>query len=320
MWDLIKTIFKFKSSIPVVMLIIGAILYMVCLLFPFYDNYPKIFALCSKLGDLFLISSLLSFLTSTAESLGVFRNALEEVIYDPKYLKNRKDLKQIWEKVSKVLFKSRFPQISHNLLDKINEDYLSEKEVSYYSDYKNIYDIKFDKNDPGYIIVVNDITFTLNAVDDSEFLFPITNWICTNKEEIEKVSLDIKYIFVNDVKFDPHFVSRIFDEKKSQVCIKHDVKLMGSTKYAIRQQIEKKYSIYCDNYIAFQAKWLVNNITVQLFYPEEMKVLFVNRAASETFNLVKNKEGYLEYEYKGLILRRQGYIMILNPKKKSYEN
>jgi hypothetical protein len=36
---------------------------------------------------------------------------------------------------------------------------------------------------------------------------------------------------------------------------------------------------------------------------------------AKSYNLVKKRDGYLEYEYKGLILQKQGYIMILNSKR-----
>lgn len=63
----------------------------------------------------------------------------------------------------------------------------------------------------------------------------------------------------------------------------------------------------------------MNNMTIQLFYPKTLNILFIERATADKFNLVKKKDDYLEYEYKGLILRSQGYIMILNSKNNSYE-
>lgn len=299
------------------MLLLGGGLFLICLLFPFNETYPIVFCVLSKLGDILLISALLSFLTNTAEYLGVFRKALEEIVYDPKFLRNRKDIEDVWENVSKVLFKSRFPQISHNLLVTIKKNYLSDNEVSYYGDYKNIYDIKYDSEDKRCVIVKNDINFTLHAVDTSDFTFPIKSWICSKDGDKQKTFFNINSIHVNGDLVVPKQISII--HKDGQLCFHYEITLKGSTEYKIKQSLEKRYSLDCDNYIGFQAKWLVNNLTVQLFHPEDMEVLFINRAASESFNLIKKKENYLEYEYKGLILRKQGYIMILNTNNRKYE-
>ena len=51
---------------------------------------------------------------------------------------------------------------------------------------------------------------------------------------------------------------------------------------------------------------------IQLFHPADMKILFVNRATAKGFELNNNTDTFKEYEYKGLILKHQGYIIILN--------
>lgn len=308
--DFIKKIFHFKSSLPIFFLIFGCVLLVWCIFFPFDDIAPKWYKFALKLGEILLVSSLLSFLTSTVEYLGVFRDALADVIYDNKFLRNRKDLEDIWLNVSKALFKSKFPTINSSLLKTIKKNYLPEDEICYYSEYRNISDIKFDSNDKNYIIVSNDISFTLKVVDTKRFFFPMNNWICTDEKNIDKVEFKFVSVKVNGVVVDVKSKGQEFDN--NQLLFKNEIELKGCTEYNIEQVIHKKYLLKDDNYIGFKAKWLVNNMNVQLFHPKEMDVLFVDRGTSEKFNLVKKRDGYLEYEYKGLILRKQGYIMILN--------
>lgn len=310
MLDFIKKIFHFKSSLPILFLIVGGGLLIWCVFFPFEASSPKWYQFWLKLGEILLVSSLLSFLTSTVEYLGVFRDALTDVIYDNKFLKNRKDLEEIWLKVSKALFKSKFPNINNALLGTIKKNYLPEDEVCYYSDYRNISEIKYDSNDKAYIIVSNEISFTLKVVDASKITFPMNNWICTGEDNKDNVEFKFESVKVNGVLVDVKSKGNFFEN--NQILFKNEIELKGHTEYKIEQVIHKKYLLKDDNYIGFKAKWLVNNMNVQLFYPKEMDVLFVDRGTSEKFNLVKKRDGYLEYEYKGLILRKQGYIMILN--------
>ncbi len=310
MLDFIKKIFHFKSSLPILFLIVGGGLLIWCVFFPFEASSPKWYQFGLKLGEILLVSSLLSFLTSTVEYLGVFRDALTDVIYDNKFLKNRKDLEEIWLKVSKALFKSKFPNINNALLGTIKKNYLPEDEVCYYSDYRNISEIKYDSNDKAYIIVSNEISFTLKVVDASQITFPMNNWICTGEDNKDNVEFKFESVKVNGVLVDVKSKGIFFEN--NQILFKNEIELKGHTEYKIEQVIHKKYLLKDDNYIGFKAKWLVNNMNVQLFYPKEMDVLFVDRGTSDKFNLVKKRDGYLEYEYKGLILRKQGYIMILN--------
>ena len=77
----------------------------------------------------------------------------------------------------------------------------------------------------------------------------------------------------------------------------YEVKLKGSTEYFIEQILNKKYKLEEDNYLGFQAKWLVNGMNIQLLYPQEKIIpVFLHRGTSDDF-IVKNR-----------------YIIILNKK------
>lgn len=310
MWNFIKKIFNFKASIPFLMLIIGSGLFIVCICWKFEDQYPIWHELLSKLGDILLISSLLSFLTNTAEYLGVFKKALEEIIYDYKFLKNRNDIEDVWKNVSKILFKSKFPQISDALLKTVQKNYITDKEVSYYSNYRNLYEIKIDEDDNECFIIQNEVSFVLKTDTKDEFVFPMNNWLCAKEEDLEQTDHPFKEISVNGKKIEIDTIQKKYEN--GMVNFSCEIKLSGSFEYKIKQCLEKRLLYKQDNYLAFRAKWLVNNMTVQLFYPKEISIHFICRGTSEDFNLVKKREGYLEYEYKGLILRRQGYVIILN--------
>lgn len=312
MWDNIKKIFNLKASIPFIMLVIGGALFVICICWEFGTQYPILYKLLEKLGDILLISSLLSFLTNTAEYLGVFKKALEDIVFDYKFLKNRNDIEDVWKNVSKILFRSKFPQISDALLKTIKNNYISDKEVSYYSNYRNVYDIKIDENDSDCFLIQNEISFTLKTDSKDEFIFPMNNWLCCKEESVDDANHPFKKVLINNR---PAIISEVLKEYENENEVIHfscELKLAGSTEYKIKQLLEKRLFYKQDNFLAFRAKWLVNNMTVQLFYPKDISIHFICRGTSEDFSLVKRREGYLEYEYKGLILRRQGYVVILN--------
>ena len=78
----------------------------------------------SGLGKTFLAGAIFSMLLKTAQFLGVFKEEIEKVIYDTKFISNRVDLPEYWEKVTKELFKNRFPRINKAITKDVKEIYL----------------------------------------------------------------------------------------------------------------------------------------------------------------------------------------------------
>lgn len=296
--------------LPIILLIIGII----CFVANLYIENEVWVKITGNIANITLVSALLSFLTNTAKYMHIFQDALTDVIYDHKFLSKRKDIDRIWENVSESMFKSKFPQIKHDLLDTVKNNYLPpDQDVSFYQDYKYIVEINFDEHDHNIIHVKNKISFTLVAQDDKKFKFESTNKICTSGEQREYKCTSFK---VNDQAVTPtQSPSTIHDNLQVTTL---NVELEGKTKYQIEEVIEKTYSIIDDNFICFRAKWLIKNMTVQIFLPPNISIKFINCALEDKFRQ-NNNGNFWEFEYKGLLLRHQGFLIILNPKNLSYE-
>lgn len=303
--------FNLRKTWPTILLIIGFSLFLICIFFPFNTTYPKLFLVCSKLADILLISGILSFLTSTLEYIGVFKNALKEVVYEAKFLENRKDIDKIWEEVSKVLFKATFPKLHHCLFDVIRKTYFPKDGVTYYENVLESTEIRYDLNNPNYIIVTEELSLNIHSFNSNEIEFTIGNIIeNSGSDNLSYIKLLSCEIDGKDVK-DQCIVEEIKDDinRKNEISA---IKMSGKNKYFLKRKIEKRYNLNYDNFIGYRAKWLVNNMRVQVFHPSDMNINFVERGTTNDFKLIKKREDYLEYQYNGLILRRQGYIMILN--------
>lgn len=55
-------------------------------------------------------------------------------MYSEKFLSNQRNIVEIWELVSKTMFRSKFPKMSKELLELIKKHYLADDEVSYYDE------------------------------------------------------------------------------------------------------------------------------------------------------------------------------------------
>lgn len=310
-----KDVFKFKQAIPVILLIIGVPLFIICSLGAFGLEYSHKhwFKLLDGLSSVIVMSALVSFLVDSVEFMGVFKRALEDIIYDTKFLKKRKDIDEIWVKVSKELFKSKFPQISNQLMQTVRKYYESDDglKLSYYDDYVNTYTLTLDENDNNIIHVVQDVSFTLNVEDKEKFSFPMTMWTCASAENKDKATLLCENVTVNGKPAN----AELTEPKYEEGTLRYDYKLQleGSTEYKIKQKITKQYNLKDDNFIGYKARWLVNGLRVKVFHPKELGILFVNRGVMGEFSK-EEREDFKEYEFKGLILKHQGYVLTIIPK------
>ena len=269
--------------------------------------------LLKGLSSVIVMSALVSFLIDSVEFMGVFKRALEDIIYDSKFLRKRKDIEEIWVKVSKELFKSKFPQISTQLMMAVKNYYSPDEnlKLNYYNDYRNVYTVKYDEQNHDFIHVESKSSYILKVEDEKEFEFPMRYWTCVNEGEQETVEAAMGSITVNGNNVNDIGTPEKTYEKGT-VCYNFKLKLKGCTEYRIQQTLNQKYNLKEDNFLGFRARWLVNDMRIQLFHPADMKILFVNRATANGFEVNNDRETFKEYEYKGLILKHQGYIIILN--------
>ena len=139
----------------------------------------------------------------------------------------------------------------------------------------------------------------------------MTMWTCVSEADKEKATLVCDGVTVNGKPAE----AVVSKPKYEDGTLRYDykLKLEGSTEYKIKQKITKKYNLKEDNFIGYKARWLVNGMRVKVFHPKELGILFVNRGVIGDFTK-EIREDFKEYEYKGLILKHQGYILTIIPK------
>lgn len=299
-------------------LFLGSLAMLICGYSLELDKDSFLYLFLTNMGQVIFISVLFSFLSTSAEFYGMFRKMIEDVVYTPGYIKKRVDIEDIWERTSEALFNSKFPTISHTFLDAIKRYYIPINEINFYNDYRIIIEIEWLDDEKKWLKITYTVDFELHAINEKEFDFKSRSW--TNITDGEKLRTEdcsstyttmtsIREYCVNGKKVEPVKIGEEFREDDKIETF--SLKLSGEKVYKIKQIIEKTMCLEVDNFCSFNCKWLVNNMNVQMFYPTDMKVNFVSKGTAEDFNFVNKRPGFLQYEYKGLILRSQGYLMIL---------
>lgn len=305
--------FSIKSSIPWIALITGlALAY-----FGFSDIMyisEKAKHICIWFSNTLIVGAVVGFMSSYAQFRGLFRKDLESVIYDEKFLSLRKDLLKNWKKITSIFFESRFPEISDDLMSAIVNHYLSIKSISFYcDDFQDITTVEWFDREKKILNVITESTFNVIAPSVEAIKFPYSASVCVEGDHHDEYKVEVIEYKVNEKDID-YKVSKKEIGKVLSVTV--DIQLSGAKKYSIHRKILKRYSIEHDYFIGFKAKSIINNLRVQFFNEiyEDLDICFIPRGTLKEFKNTKNRHDYLEKEYKGLILRNQGFIIVLKNK------
>lgn len=308
LWKLTKRLFQFRLAAPIIFLTLGILFelsgYVLC------DSESAWRDVWINLGNLLLASVLFSFLTSCVEYIGIFRKNLSEIVYSSDYLIKRKDIEEIWERVSKVMFHSVFPNLHRQLFDTIKNTYFPQDGVAYYENARCVYNIRYTDEGRENVIITQEIEFEIIAIDENEF--PFTIWNSARARNDGEFQIRVASCKIDGKDMTSSCVVTRLESDSGKQDNQITVKLKSRKRYNFQQVIEKRYNIRYDNTIGYKAKWLVNNMRVQVFHPDDLRIEFIDRGTTSNFRELKRTDNFLEYEFKGLILRRQGYLLILN--------
>ncbi|HTE10681.1 MAG TPA: hypothetical protein VK645_06915 [Chitinophagaceae bacterium] len=187
---------NFLLAIPYIALTIGLFSFLYGTFGTFEFSAWKEF--WSGFGKTVLASGIFALLLKTIQFMGVFKEELSKIIYDAKFLENRKDLPEVWENVSRVMFKNKFPKISQAIMHDIRNLYFPTEHVLYYDDYKQILEIELIDEEAQKIEVRQHSTFTIYPKDKKEkFTQQTTNRLYFNKSK-DEVFLEITSYKIND--------------------------------------------------------------------------------------------------------------------------
>lgn len=300
---------KLLINIPYIALTLGCVLFTYGSFHTFDSSNLKEFI--SGLGKTILASGIFALLLKTIQFMGVFKEELSKVVYDTRFLKNRKDLPEVWEGVSKVVFKNKFPSISNRLLKDITEVYFPTGHGSYYDELEHFISYKYTDATKNTI----ELTYTvyMNIICDSpqkETIYEYTNVFTFRESKDELIHL------TNSIKVDGDTKIPIQKEStyENQLTRNYKVRLTGKEKYKIERREIRNYFLDIDNIMYFTAIKITNNIKIDIVHPDDLDVIFKKCGTINEFELKNSTTTFKQYKYSGIIYPQQGYIFTLNKK------
>lgn len=299
-----------KKASAWILLIIGIGLMMIAYFF-LQDPWR---GLCLRIADILLVGVITGYLVNVARFMNAYKEALQDVIYAKTFLNKRNDLKTVWENISKLLFKEKFNAISGKLLNTVKDCYFPVDSSIYYNEMEITHIVEWQDKDKGLIKVTDCFSFTLISDTTKKVTVPMTTWINVGSLSEGEYSINMEKFLVNN-----NNISYKADPEKTGNQYKHDcsAEVSGRKNYSIEQERTKVYSLFDDNYIAYRARYIINNLNVTLQYPEDINAEFIPRGTTKDFEAGKTKlKGrIISQRYTGIVLPKQGYIFLLNFKR-----
>lgn len=261
-------------------------------------------------GKTILASGIFASILKLMQISGVFKQELEKLIFEPRFLKNRKDIPAYWDKISQELCENRFPNINKKLLADVKEAYLPIKENIYYDEQEHVIEITLNENGKD-LEVKTTICLTIAGANKNEEI----NYYFFNNLQFNEAPDEVFYSFlnikVNDRQISPKGVNHEhrIEHTENEIINQFNLKLKGSEKYRIERSEIKKYSLEDNNIIYFIATKLTNSLNVYIKHSPELKIEFLKMGTLEDFIMKQNHSDFKRFEYKGIIYRHQGYLI-----------
>lgn len=268
-----------------------------------------ILSIIEKIADILVIGAALGYLSNAALFLKLFKSDLEDIVIENKYLELRTDIDTIWDRVTNVLFKSRFARISKRLLPLIRDNYFPKNKSVYYDNYTSDVKISWVGNPADEVLnVIMENKYTVVAENGEKNEIPWKTWT----KESDKYKIISHRIFVDgEEKTIEGSDGKEFDDKTFEI----KIPLCNKEKYEIRAIMEKRYSYSNDYYRAYSASYIMNGMILSISHPDDMLVELIERGTCEKFEIISKTATTLVARYSGLILPHQGYVLAMKHNK-----
>ena len=242
----------------------------------------------------------------------VFRDELVDSVYSPTLLARQRDIEEIWRKVSKVLYQSKFPEISDQIEDTVLQTYFPTN-INYY--YESVLqDIAFTahQTDSEYFTVIERYTFTVRSVDASEIVIPYRLEIL-RKDSADPTDYELSRIRINGEDKTSEMNSKLIKSAVEPKLLRVNLEILleGKKEYQVVIEQKKTYGPFLDNTNSFSSSKFINGLELDIRHPPELSMRFFPMGTPRDFSDEVITDSRIWKTYKGLIFPQQGYRILM---------
>jgi len=295
----------FQSALPWIVLFTGSFLFFYGKLGTFKTT--QLSFIYSDMGKVLLTGGIFGVLLKSMQFMGVFKEEIIKVIYEPKFLANRNDLAEMWEKMSTVLFNNKFPNISEQLLKDVRETYFPTKEIIYYGSTEHQIEIRIA--DRANQIVKITETATLDVICGNSKIK--TDYLFGHSKDDDS---DFKLLKFNIDDEEPKNMITVDTEIDNTMFEVTTTELSGKEKYSVEKISERTFDLKKDNLIGYDSKKILHTLKIQFHHDVDIEIELIKSGILGNFQLKKQNKTFKEYQYDGIVYPEQGYNVVIKIK------
>ncbi|WP_313806161.1 hypothetical protein [Flavobacterium sp.] len=275
---------------------------------PFIDKWNNIL---QKIGFVGLTSGVFASVLKSIQFTGLFQEELTKIISGTEFLNNRKDLPDLWKKISKSIYAQKFPEISDLLEDRILTTYFP-MDRNHYNEDLIVSIVIHDINDDFIINYTQTIEY--NAILDNEKNESYIVYTDTIKDEQKVTEKNELLSFkVDGIEIDKE-KCRTVKEEEGKIKYIHRVPISGKKKFKVFLKVKNTYSLKGENVKLLRFNTITKNVDVTVSYNKDIDVSFFNVGVVNDFEPIHTDMlNTLSRRHRDdLILPRQGFGLSFN--------
>lgn len=261
----------------------------------------------SKIGFTVLTSGVFAAIMKSFQFIGIFKQEIENVILESKFIEKRNDLPELWKKISQCIYKQKFPEISNDLQQIILSAYFPTNHQYYYED--AVISINIESLDENEIIrytQTSKIKVVLSETVDSVLM---TQYYSLDKSENAQKSKceRIYYKVDGEDKLDQMAIET--SETEFEINRISSLKISGKRTFMLEFKEAREICIKDDNIKLFRMNNITKEMDVNISFPDNLLVTFFNVGVVKNFEPkhLDSKNTISRIHKSGLILPFQGF-------------
>lgn len=320
MLSMLKSTWKFVTNLAVIFFVAGTLLIIVgqtSLLHYVNSGWiskgAAIHTVIKTVGGALVGSGVFTAMLKSSQYAKIFSNIIGEIVWSDRFIAQRKDKLQIWSMISKQVYEAKFPQISDEIEEIITKEYFPTNHDLYLDEPETTINIRsyndeFWESEETLKVTIRPKNSEFSLPYPLNTLIDLADDGCT--EDI--TSLEILELSINGVSK----LGSISIPYKDEKYLRHEMNLPlgGSEEYKIFCKRKKVVCKKTNPDKIFSAKSIMRNVTVNVIFSHGIHFELFSMGTVKKFvkqdPQTNGGTTICSWEYKGLVLPHQGFIMI----------
>lgn len=267
-----------------------------------------------KMGIAIFSSGVFAAVLKSIQFTGIFKEEIEKIILGTRFVENRSDLPKLWKRISRSVYKKKFPEISNELQEIILNSYFPTNHPYYFEDFRITINIEELTED---LIVKFTQSYKIKVVlAEGETEAMMEHYFSVDKfDEMEKYINKREYYKIDGEDRLPTMIPEESENEFKKIQI-YRTTVTDKKSFILETKEKREYCIKEDNYKIFRVNSITKEMDVSVNYPNNMCVSFFNIGVIDEFEHkhIEHQNYIGRIHKKGLILPKQGFGLTLAKK------